>query len=149
MIQDNPITVESIDALAKKGWYVQFKSLCSSLKGGIVENKILLKENLSPYERDKTLFHELVHIHYPTYLSCKSERALSLFTELQIEAITEWLGRKARADHLLLREAIKSFELEPQVYDQASYRAFRIVKEQLAFPFAQDIIYSQLPLLMD
>jgi len=44
--------------------------------------------------------------------------------ELVNENLIEWLARRHRADYVLLRDVVHSFELEPQIYDLPSYMAF-------------------------
>jgi len=139
-IERNPPSIASIDVLLEHGYVVEERPL-NLLLGTIEYPKIVLQTSLDPYERDKTLFHELAHLHHPVLL-CLGD-SYSYFSEreqLQREAITEWLGRKARADPELLRHAIVSFGLEPHVYDQASYRAFKDLVKQPASPFIDNVL---------
>lgn len=82
---------------------------------------IIIKEGLSGLKRDRVLFHELVHAY--CYLASRyipyGEEQYWAF-----EALVEFNTKKLRSDHQLLRHAIKSFSLIPEVYDLASYRAF-------------------------
>lgn len=83
--------------------------------------KIEIKEGLNAFNRDCTLFHELVHACFYSagaFRICREEEYFKL------EAIVEFNARKLRAQPELLRHAINSFKLTPQVYDLASYKAF-------------------------
>ena len=154
-IERKPITVSSIDHLISDSTNLIEDSTITVFTGGIVieeETKkmvILLKAGLDSYNRDVTLFHELAHLHHPIYLSRRSNEFdgfVSYAEETAREAITEWLGRKARADPELLRHAVLSFGLEAQVYDKSSYQAFqKIIKSQQCFPFME----QEYPVLMD
>lgn len=150
-IYQSSISSAFIDGLIHKGWRVEYEQ-DHFFAGSISlppETKITLRDNLTPYGRDKTLFHELAHLRHPVLLSSRSGPLKTPFGKDDIETIVEWLGRKVRADPELLRYAIVSFGLQPQVYDQASYAAFRLVKEQLSFPFAEDNYLERFPLFMD
>jgi len=129
-MESTPITTASIDALVNQGLVVVTHPLGlfsgKILLGKLEDGKIVLKQGLSPYERDKTLFHELAHLHHPVLLcSGDSYGYFSEKEQAQREAIAEWLGRTARANPELLRHAIHRFELKPQIYDLASYSAFK------------------------
>jgi hypothetical protein len=142
-IKDKPITTEFIDGIIKNGWKVFYKE--GFVYAGVVtkDNKILLRDTLTPIKRDITLFHELAHIRHPVLLSSQGIESHRIKCEREI--ITEWLGRKARADPELLRYAVHSFELQPHIYDLASYKAFKGLDKQLDFYFVENT-YS---LLMD
>lgn len=124
-IKDNPISTTFIDGLRKERWKVRYDCI-EDLGSCDYENKIILLSSLFrfvfPFERDITLFHELAHTRHPTLLNSVLH---SPVPDPQQEVIAEWLGRKARAEPELLRHAILSFGLKPEVYDQASYRAFK------------------------
>ncbi len=129
-IREKPITVESIDEKIKGGLVVITRPMY--FHGSVsFSGEILLREGLDPFKRDITLFHELAHLHHPILLSWDSPNYLGI----EKETITEWLGRKARADPLLLRKAIYGFGLEPHIYDKSSYFAF---SKQFLFPFAEN-----------
>ena len=59
----------------------------------------------------------------------------------EMEIILEYHARMLRADPQLLRHAVYSFGLKPEIYDCASYRAFGTVvvglENQLNFKFAE------------
>jgi len=48
----------------------------------------------------------------------------SAFNKSEKEIIAEWTARRTRRNHKLLRHAIRSFGLEPSIYDASSYKAF-------------------------
>lgn len=125
-IEDKQISTTFIDELRKEGWKVKYDCI-EDLGRCDYENKIIFLSSLfrffySPFERDVTLFHELAHVRHPTVLNSVS---YSSIPNHQQEIITEWLGRKARADPELLHHAVLSFGLKPQIYDRASYCAFK------------------------
>jgi|SRR3989344_1342399 len=114
--------------------------ICGRIGMG-VPVEITIHPLLSEYSRDKTLFHELCHTHYDKFiipilfesLPEKEVRLKSgkisylidgLMFELVNENLIEWLARRHRADYVLLRDVVHSFELEPQIYDLPSYMAF-------------------------
>jgi len=106
------------------------KEACARSSYNEVFRIIDIHHLLSDYERDKALFHELCHLHYGglihPFLEDKFpyKRGKLTHHEEISENIIEWLGRKHRADYVLLREAVYSFELNPQIYDLPSYLAF-------------------------
>ena len=51
--------------------------------------------------------------------------------------IAEWLARQSRKDPKLLRCAIINFDLDPEIYDQISYFAF---KDIAPFPISQETL---------
>ena len=95
-----------------------------------VPTEIIIHPLLSEYPRDKTLFHELCHIHYDKFIIPSLDESLpknlvdGYIFESVHENLIEWLARRHRADYVLLREGVHSFELEPQIYDLPSYMAF-------------------------
>ena len=137
-INDYPLSVSFIDELVQKRWKVSYRSSFRKNFGVCCPDsrRIILAGSLKddPYQRDKTLFHELAHARHPNFLGTNRELFLPKKEYAQRESITEWLGRKARADPELLRHAVLSFGLEPQVYDQSSYRAFNDVLKQISLP---------------
>lgn len=131
-IRRYPLSTYFIDELIDDGWragyeYLSGDSGCCDL----VSKRILLGKHLvfSPYERDVTLFHELAHARHPDILHVNTT---SLNVNL-LEIITEWLGRKARADSKLLRHAIVNFGLRPHVYDLSCLKAFPEVEPKPYF----------------
>jgi len=110
---------------------------------------LYLDENSSPYDRDKGLFHELVHVWYGDELNDSlNTRWHGKFAD-ENRAIAERLARKLRANSDLLRYTLDSFELELFVYDGPSYEA-SYGKNQLVLPIIGDH-YTQLRkiILMD
>jgi len=95
-----------------------------------VPTEIIIHPLLSEYSRDKTLFHELCHIHYDKFIIPSLDESLpknlvdGYIFESVNENLIEWLARRHRADYVLLRDVVHSFELEPQIYDLPSYMAF-------------------------
>ena len=124
-----PLTPRAIDALVSGGWklivtsdFTHEESIGSTLHR---EQEIHLEHSLIGYRRDKVLLHEIVHAHYGMQLyDGMLARAFGFGNACQNNAITDWIARKARAKHLLLRYVISSFGLKPSVYDATSYRAF-------------------------
>lgn len=137
VINKNPITEETIKKLFSEGWEVG----CKNLPGGFCDGsskQIILNEHMVGYERDAVLFHELVHAHYPRELD---DSPISRI-EHENRAITEWLARKLRAEFLLLRCAIQTFDIPYYIYDKVSYYAFNEdvldLKKQFVFPFGKE-----------
>lgn len=116
-LEDPGIKPREIENLFSEGYVVEFSELMSD---GEVEGKIIrIDEKLraDPYERDKTLFHELAHVLFPYFQHSKQH------TDYR-EGPIEWIGRRLRADPVLLRLAVYGFGLDPFIYDKASYKAF-------------------------
>ncbi|MDO8511215.1 MAG: hypothetical protein Q7S55_03555 [Nanoarchaeota archaeon] len=140
-IERKPINTFSIAYLVGHGLSLVEDHTFSTLTGAVMTRgdgkaKLWLRRDLAPYKRDVTLFHELAHVHHPIYLSRSNGRfSASAEEENAREAITEWLGRKARADPGLLRLAVLSFGLDAYIYDKSSYRAFQWIKGQQCFSF--------------
>ena len=134
-IKARPLSMYAIRKLKEKGWKVRSverEAPATVLPGAKV---ILLREDLTGYERDKVLFHELAHAHFGQKLNDVQESAYSTDNN----AIAEWLGRQSRSKFYRLRSAIYAFELKPQIYDEASYQAFgrnHTSARQLSFSFA-------------
>ena len=142
MIRNNPITTSSLEKLKEEKWRVipihyplgsKVQGLCSP-----IDKMILINSNLWGYDRDKTLFHELVHAHYHPELADVPHRT---FDYRENNAIVEWLARRYRAMPELLFTAVLGFGLEPEKYDFPSYQAFHPahlndLKRQLSFPFS-------------
>jgi len=125
---DKELTTEAIDELAANGWSIDFITNYV-LVGGISkeDRKIKIRQNLVPYERDITLFHELAHIFFGDDLNRHSDD-----TE---ELVAEYFGRKWRSDPTLLRHTLQTFGLQPVVYDYISQIAFPEEPGQLCFPW--------------
>ena len=134
----NPFTTESIDKLVHNGWKAKLSALTAS-QGLLIPGAklIVIRDGMPPYERDKTLFHELAHEHYP-----KLHPSSFPSIDYGIEAVAEWLGRTWRANPVLLNHAVLSFGLDPKMYDFPSYIAFRN-QEQLEFPFVSEFFREQ------
>ncbi len=125
--EQRPFTSESFEELKERGIEIKFVSTKDYL--GQVEifpngsSIILMKEGIFGFERDVTIFHELMHVWYDPMLddspNLKNEQRC-----LSNEARTEWLARRARAQPELLRIVIEGFDLKPEVYDKASCLAF-------------------------
>lgn len=135
LIISNPFTKKSVDQLISIGW-----NLTTDLiyEGSInPDNKtIYLREDLEDYRRDSTLFHELVHAWYG---ECSYDIPIEDQHRRENAAITEWLARKLRAQPDLLKHVIKSFDLQPHVYDRISLEAF-VGKDQSTFSFMEESI---------
>lgn len=132
---ENSITAYFIDKLKSENWGVCYEKDHYFLGSIRLPKKIItLRAELTPCQRDLTLFHELAHLTHP-FLRNPTPLNGGPFGEESIEAIVEWFARKARANPKLLKHAVLSFGLEPYVYDQASYRAFNDLVPQLSFHF--------------
>ena len=90
----------------------------------------------SYYERDKVLFHELVHAAAPDFFDDRNDANCAL--------VVEYYARQKRADSLLLAYAVTAFRLQPAVYDAASFAAFGHDTDSV-----QLVLPGSLPLLMD
>ena len=144
-IVKNPvkITCETISKIHDQGWRISFSKF---LQGACIDRnkKILLGDSLRGYERDETLFHELVHLHY---LGKLDEGFSKTYEADARNAIVEYFARPLRANSNLLRHTIETFKLEPQIYDLPSFLAFseftqESLKRQLTFNF--DSYYTDL-----
>ncbi len=148
-LKDNPITPKSIAGLVADGVRVRLYDGV----GGHALSKLKIigvgeGNGLNGYERDKNLFHEVVHMHYGHILhdGCRDGDGCSVdgISQGERSAITEWIGRRCRAKPELLRSAILGFGLEPRVYDRPSYESFlsNSLGRQLMFSFAEDYFKS-------
>ena len=135
MICDNPLHESSIDMLVLDGWKINLIPQLedNNVKHGaclLEEKEIEIVEGFGVYDRDKTLFHELIHAWYNYFgdpLNDINSWKVSNDVKdrcLKNGAIVEWLSRKKRATSSLLRHAVHSFQLKPEIYDVASYYAF-------------------------
>jgi len=149
-IESHPLTPASIQQLIKDGWRLYYATPGSHYGGAQFKSKSLFVDiSIDPYERDKILLHEFVHIHYGKNLLNDSLQIDGHYNKLRHEnrVIVEWLARQYRADPQLLRAAVLCFGLEPKVYDKASLEAFPeygpkygldtiLSPQQKYFPFA-------------
>ena len=175
-----PFTRESIDKIISEGICV--RAIDMFLNGALVTDEgkkiIAIRQDLEGYERDKTLFHELIHACYGDYTFDNSlhddtiyiassimeyllkDKALSQENIYFIEnaLITEWYARQLRTQPTLLRYAIQSFGLEEYIYDRASAQAFHPAfndPRQSLFSFGKEHYedvrnkYLKLPAFMD
>lgn len=145
LLDREPLTVESIDFLVAEGWRLEEHGLSAYHGLCMLRTKLIqINSNLSAYERDKTLFHELAHAWYS-----KFGILLNGIVSPVEEIITEWIARGLRATPKLLRQAVLTFGLEPFIYDSASHQAFHVppAESQLSFQFYNPKI--DLELLMD
>src|SRR3989338_4092958 len=101
----------------REGWRFSIEDISDYDLINEKQRQILLRRGLSCYQRDVTVFHEFSHIFYD-YI------AGSAFNKSEKEIIAEWTARRTRRNHKLLRHAIRSFGLEPSIYDASSYKAF-------------------------
>ncbi len=136
-IEEKKFTRYSIWELKRRGWKVHsLDSKAESLTGIAPSKKlIVLNESLEHYDRDKALFQELVYTHFQEELDKVKEPKY----KLDNAAIVQWLSRQSRAKFYRLRSAVYAFELKPQIYDEASYKAFgknSNSHRQIPFPFA-------------
>lgn len=150
MITSNPFSRESVDSMVSKGWKIWLIDLegFESMGGGCwTELKcIILKHRLEGFERDVTLFHELLHAHYGDELTDRKTEGQKGEENF---LIIEWIARQSRADPELLKYTINTFQLEPQIYDKVSCQAFApdwqsldnyISGRQKAFPFLRQFV---------
>ena len=130
-IDARPFTCESLDQLLSIELNIKFKKLnnvygyaCSSDRDGIPrkEGLLLIHNLLRPYNRDKTIFHELMHIWHGYPLDDDPGVRTSELAKKNTARV-EWLSRQARADAELLRHTITKLEIQPWIYDKASYDA--------------------------
>lgn len=138
-----PAPLESIDLLVREGWKVELKKIYSDGYIVCAPKIIFINEFLTGFQRDVTLFHEIIHALYP------GRGDNNIRPGIYNEEIVEWLARQCRTDSKLLRYAILTFGLEPQVYDKVSYHAFPDalgynLDRQLAFPFAEEFFRTDL-----
>lgn len=127
------ITCKTISDIYDQGWRINFSKF---LQGACIyrDKKIVLGNNLRGYKRDETLFHELVHLHYPDRLD---EGFFKTFGANERGAVVEYFARPLRANPELLRYVIETFGLKPQIYDLPSFLAFS--------PFTKEELEIQIP----
>ncbi len=154
-IKNKPITKESINELIKNKWkvHLDYSGHIGSRRGICLfkYKTIELNSDLKGYIRDRILFHEIVHACYGEISSD------SLATEEEYgqhivhgnRCITEWLARQLRSEPEMLEHAVKSFRLEPYLYDHISYQAFCPgFDKQLVLSFTEEY-FKNLKILMD
>lgn len=133
IINENPFTEITINSLLEGGWVCNpnyYINNCSVDKKNInLEKKISESGKVYDfYERDIVLMHELNHAAYDDFKvgfqSCLSDRFLA-FKEFENRLINEYFSRRNRSNPEILRKAVLGFGLEPQIYDSASYEAFK------------------------
>ncbi len=134
IIEKNPFKEGIVELLLKEGWtcntdgYVW--STCDLKKKKIsIDNKLISNGKIYDfYERDIHLIHELHHAWYSrfklyTNQKCLTDDACS-FNEFENRIMNEIISRENRAKPWILKKAVESFDLEPQIYDVASRMAF-------------------------
>lgn len=163
MIQEKPVTPESIQDLFNTGWKV-FGS--AAMRGGRCRysegaGMIYISYNLSPFMRDLTLCHEIVHAQYPASLLLGEDYQFSVCQKdnFENELITERYARQLRANPKILRMLAKQFSGEnpndyyvfhPLIYDRASFLAFGLHGYNLDKAMKRcPKPLRELPLLMD
>jgi hypothetical protein len=133
IIEKNPFKENTVKLLLNDKWTCDFDSYINSCREDI--KKIKLHKELTSqgriydfYERDLTLIHELNHAWYSRFRIYSDQRCLSdeacAFNEFENRLMNEIVSRKNRANPWILKEAVESFGLEPQIYDLASKMAF-------------------------
>ncbi|MSR85868.1 ImmA/IrrE family metallo-endopeptidase [Candidatus Woesearchaeota archaeon] len=125
--RERPFTFLAFEELQLRGIRVEYKVLENCV--GEVEifptgsSVISLDTNLWGYQRDVTVFHELMHVWYHPLLNDSSDLK-DKRRYLSNAARTEWLARNARMQPDLLREVVEGLDIPKQIYDKASYLAF-------------------------
>jgi hypothetical protein len=115
---EEPITTDSIDSLIEDGWVVKTEQDTTYSRPWLTE--IGLQYGLRGFERDRALFHEIVH----AWLGKEaSDNMLARFRD-DNNTIVEHLARQLRANPEILRHSVLAFNLEPEIYDSVSHQAF-------------------------
>jgi hypothetical protein len=132
LYEKGPLNEKALTGMHDLGWkVVPFSGLSatcnemSDLENGIDDLTLQIPTHYQNYQRDKALFHVLMPAHYGVWVSAAESHddgTPNLFSQ-DNRTIVEWLARQARANPKLLNLAINLFELQPQVYDGASYLA--------------------------
>ena len=130
-LERRPFTIDSLEDIAERDIPIIF---CNIEEYGRVEiakrenekTTIKIRKKLHPYDRDKTLFHELMHLWYEPYLA-DGDDVKHIDRRLRNAARAEYLASQARADSQLLHKAITVFKLKPYIYDKVSYDAFAYI----------------------
>lgn len=130
LLKEKPVTIQSIDELARDGWKVIPEAFEWSSGSADAIAKTIWVSEPTAYQRDKTLFHEIAHAYYGEEIA----DSMNFIPERQIRqennAIAEWIGRQSRSQPSLLRHAILTFDLKPEVYDMVSYLSFEVYTQK-------------------
>ena len=125
--RERPFTFLAFEELQTRGITLQHKALehCVgeveiSSEGSCV---ISMHKDLVGYQRDVTLFHELMHVWYNPLLN-DSPDLRNEQRRLSNAARTEWLARRARMQPDLLRTVVEGLDLRGHIYDRISSLAF-------------------------
>lgn len=132
-IDARPFTQQSLDQLLSLGLQVEFKKLdgaygyaYSPEREDIPQKnaRIEIHSLLRLYNRDKTLFHELMHVWHGYRLD---DGPKTRTKELQRKNTlrVEWLARQTRANPEILQHTLIKLRIQPWIYDEASYDAFK------------------------
>lgn len=131
-IKEDPITSEYIDRLVEEGWKVKFyppQKLSDEGAGSVDKNNktIKVRGNLSIYERDITLLHEIVHIKYgeDSQYQYIAEEAEPFYGDL----VTESLARELYKNKELLKKVICTLIFKETLPELS------LMPRQLTFPF--------------
>jgi hypothetical protein len=123
LMENNPLNSQAVQKLASDGWKVLLTDMEPGSGRCSDKEKIMrISANAVGYQRDESLFHEMVHAHYGKALD--DNRFTNRFSYEEDLAIIEWLARIYRSDYRLLKTSIGVFNLTPQIYDKPSYLAF-------------------------
>jgi hypothetical protein len=131
VIERHPFNEDAIEFLLKEGWACKFDIINCCRKDiktiKLDKDFILQGETYDFYDRDITLIHELHHAWYNQFEAlfqpCLTDK-LGTIHEDENRLINEILSRENRAKPWILKKAVESFSLEPQIYDLASKIAF-------------------------
>ena len=126
IFEGRPLTGEAIIEMQERRFEITFKKMRDYGTMYLQRDgsaQIELRKGMHGYNRDKTLMHELAHFWYSPFLN-DGESEKDKKRRSKNCARTEWLARRARADPNTLFQAIMISQLEPKIYDRASYEAF-------------------------
>lgn len=115
---EEPITKDSIDSLIGDSWVVRTEQETTYSRPWLRE--IGLEYGLNGFERDRALFHEMVHAR----LGEEASDSMPARFRDDNNTIVEYLARQLRQNPDILRHSIVAFNLEPQIYDSVSHQAF-------------------------
>ncbi|MBR9704769.1 hypothetical protein GOV12_05120 [Candidatus Pacearchaeota archaeon] len=129
----NPIAPKDITKLKNQGWEIIIyePSVVSDIQLCSIdpdEKSISMGEPINPYTRDKMICHEIVHAVYGE-ISMDGIRRLTQ-EEVDNGIITEWIGRKIRADSDILARIFTDFSIPPKIYDLSSYLAAKQISHE-------------------
>lgn len=129
----NPIDAFFIDEVIKEGWEIEWMDI-EGIYGitSYARKKITIAQRLRGYQRDATLFHELVHVRYPDILN-DVWGPLADYNS----AVCEWIARQCVADTPLLHHALQKFRIESQPYTPEECKEFLPSQEALQKLFKQ------------